>query len=121
MIQAIGVMAREPTETADLSMWEFMVSGPKLGSLHGTNLGPLHVCDSCIIWSLCKAPSCEIRTCPWPLAGFWEPVLHNGLLCPAGAKSCLNLMCYVWFVQSSGRPAPFRMEMVEEWKRRGVD
>lgn len=57
MIQAIGVMAREPTETADLSMWEFMVSGPKLGSLHGTNLGPLHVCDSCIIWSLCKAPS----------------------------------------------------------------
>ena len=50
----------EPTETADLSSWELMDSEPT-GSLHETDLGPLHVFDSCVSWSLCKAPSNENR------------------------------------------------------------
>lgn len=50
----------------------------KLGILHGTDLGPLHVCVcvcySCVAWSVCKAPSTKIRVGPCCLDVFWEPV-----------------------------------------------
>lgn len=60
--------SEEPTE----SSWTL-----DLGSLHGTDLGPLRVCDSCVVWSDCESPSSEITTCPWHLAVFWKPVPHT--------------------------------------------
>lgn len=40
-------------------------------SLHGTDVGPLHVCDSCVTWSVRLL---ALR--------FWEPVTCTGLPCP---------------------------------------
>lgn len=40
------------------------------------------MCDSCVAWSVCKAPS-EIRAYPCHLAGIEEPVPHAGLLRPS--------------------------------------
>lgn len=54
---------------------------PLLGNICGSSLGPLHVCDSFVPWSLYKAPGIDIQTCPWILAGFCHPVLHAGLPC----------------------------------------
>ena len=47
---------RESIETAHLSSWEHIDLAQQLGNLHGTDLGPLYVCDSCIAWAVCKAP-----------------------------------------------------------------
>ena len=52
----IKIMTEKLTETADLNMWKLMDSEPT-GSLHETDLDPLHVCDSCVSWSLHRAPS----------------------------------------------------------------
>lgn len=40
------------------------------------------LCDNCAACSVYTVPSCEIRMCAWYLVGFWEPVPHDGLLCP---------------------------------------
>lgn len=41
------------------------------GSLNGIYLGPLHVCNNCVAWSLRKASNRESGTFPWSLAGVW--------------------------------------------------
>lgn len=104
-------MKGEPTETANLSSWELMDSEPDK-SLHGTNPGPLPVCDSCVAWSVCKALSNEIRTCPWYLAGFWEPLPQAGLpSLDAGGGAWSYLMCPALFKPMGGL-------LLSEWRRR---
>lgn len=44
----------------------------QLGSLHGTGLGPLHVCDYCVTWCHCRDPTSEINIYPWSLAALWD-------------------------------------------------
>lgn len=77
------------------------------GSLRGTQLGPLHMCDNPVAWSLIKASNSESRTVPWCLAGIWQPGTHARLPDPASGEawSCLNLMYLV--VQANGRPVFF--------------
>lgn len=45
----------------------------ELGSPHGTDLGPLHVGDTCVAWSIYEAPSSGIWT-------FWSPLPIVGCL-----------------------------------------
>ena len=87
----VKVMMGKPTETADLSSWELMDSGPTFRKPAWNWLMPSapvsRLCS--LTWSMCKAPSSMIRTCPWFSVGFWEPVSHTGL--PAlmqGAEFC---------------------------------
>lgn len=51
--------------------------------LHGTDIGPLYICDSCVAWFPCGIPNSGAETVPDSLAGFWDPTPHNGLSCPA--------------------------------------
>lgn len=37
----------------------------QLRGLHGSNAGPLCVCDSCVAWTFCEAPSSVIKACPF--------------------------------------------------------
>ena len=60
-------MMGEPPETAYLSSWELTDSGLTARKI-GIDLGPLHMCDSCVAWSVCWAPSSKIMTCPWHLS-----------------------------------------------------
>lgn len=51
-------------------------------SLHGTDLGALHICYSCIVWSSCGNPSCGILGCLWLFckllkssSSYWVPLV----------------------------------------------
>lgn len=59
----------QPTKTVNLNSQNLMVQ--KLGSLHGTDLGPRHVCDNIATWCLSKASNSDRRACFWHLADFW--------------------------------------------------
>ena len=48
----VKIMIGKPTKTADLSLWELTSSRVTARSLHETDLGSLHVGDSCIAWSV---------------------------------------------------------------------
>ena len=41
------------------------VSSNPPGGLHGTEPGPLHICDSCVTWSIYRTPGSGNRDCPW--------------------------------------------------------
>lgn len=51
----------KPTETTNLSSQS--LNQPP-GSLHGTDVGPMRMCDSCVVWSICGTPNSENRGCP---------------------------------------------------------
>jgi hypothetical protein len=53
------------------------------GSLHGSNLGPLHICYSCIAWSTPVTPQSRSRDFPVSFACFWDPINPTGLPCTA--------------------------------------
>lgn len=53
-------------------------------NLHRTELGPLHIHDSCVAWSICVTPS--NGTVPSLLTASWKPTLHAGLPCPPENK-----------------------------------
>ena len=54
-------MMGKPAETADPSLWKLMNSlDQQFGGLHGINLGPLHVEDSCVAWFICGTSSSGI-------------------------------------------------------------
>ena len=57
-------MSGKATERADLSSWGLTVSGRQLDSWLETDLGPLHLGNSCVAWSVCGGPSSGTRTCP---------------------------------------------------------
>ena len=57
MNKGIKTIMGKPTETADRSYWEFTVSG--LGNLYRTELGPLNVDDSYVVWAACVATNCK--------------------------------------------------------------
>ena len=40
------------------------------------NLGPLHICDSCVAWSIHGTPPMGAGTVPGALIGSWEPILY---------------------------------------------
>lgn len=63
----VKAMAEEPTETIELSLWELTFSNCQLGSLHGTDINLLQVCDSLKAWSVYVVLSSGIRTCLWYL------------------------------------------------------
>lgn len=46
-----------------LILWHWKLLEYQLGSLHGINLCPLHICDSNIAWSSCRTPNSGIRVC----------------------------------------------------------
>ena len=37
----------------------------QLDSPHGTDVGPLHICNSCVVWSSCETPNSKSRGCLW--------------------------------------------------------
>lgn len=52
----------------------------------------LHICDSCIAWSICRTPDNGSGAVPGALVGSWEPILHDILPCqPEYRKRCLFL------------------------------
>ena len=51
------------------------------GSLHGTDLVTLHICDSGVDWSICGTPGNVIKDVPGALAGSWDPIPHALLSC----------------------------------------
>lgn len=44
------------------------------GSLHGTDLGLLHIYDCCIAWPICGTPSNGSKDVPGALTGSWESI-----------------------------------------------
>lgn len=63
MSQMVKGTTGNPTETADCAHGSSWTLNQELGSLHGAYLGPLHVFESCVAWSVGKTPNSEIRTC----------------------------------------------------------
>lgn len=53
-------------ESADPSSWELKVSG--LTATNWPEIGPLHVCDTRVAWTVCQDTRSENRTCPWHLS-----------------------------------------------------
>ena len=49
------------------------------GYLHGPDLGPLHVWDSCVVWSSCWIPNSGSKGSD-SFPGFWDPTPHTVLL-----------------------------------------
>lgn len=98
--------------------WPELLGTLDLGSQHGTNLIPLHVCNSCVAWHECETPSSEIITCPWRAEqafGNLAPMLDYL------SQSILNLMCHALFMSMAGLPF-YQTEMLEkEWIGRVVD
>lgn len=72
-------------------------------SLHGTNLGPLHVNDSWVAWSVGGASSSGSRICSWSMNwhfGTYSLWWDVSLSLDAGGRacSCLNLMCQAMLI-----------------------
>lgn len=65
-VQGKGVkfMMEKPTEMADCANGRSQTLDQQLGSLHGTSLGPLHVSDSCVPWSVRGAPGSGTKIYP---------------------------------------------------------
>lgn len=61
------------------------------GSPQGTYLGSLHVCDSCIAWSVCRTPSNGSRACP----GYFDWLLGTCSSCWI-VLLCLNTGGGAW-------------------------
>lgn len=78
------------TETVHLNLWEHMDH-----IATRTGLGPFHVCDSCVVCSVCKAPSNGVRTCPCYLAASPNWITLPSLYVEGEAWFCLYLMCFV--------------------------
>lgn len=71
-------LPEKPTESTNLGSRCSQRLNCKLGSLHGTNLGPLHICCNCIAWSSCgiltagaglSLTDCYLPLRPFPPAG----------------------------------------------------
>lgn len=87
------------------------------GTLRGMDLSPLHRCDNYVAWALC-----EIRTCPWHLAGFWEPFSMLDYFVQPWCKGRILVLPQLnvpRFVQAYEKFAPFWMEIEEEWMAGG--
>ena len=92
---------RKPRETTNTGSYWLTEKELTSGSLHRTDLGPLHRCYSCIAWSSCGTPNSESR-------------------------DCLTLACLETF-SSSGLPSPGLMTAIHgglpfsewEWRKRG--
>lgn len=67
MSKGVGtkIITEKPTETINQANGSSQTLGGQLGGLQGANLGPLHVDDSGVTWSVCGAPRSGSRTCPW--------------------------------------------------------
>lgn len=78
-------------------------SEPTARCLRGNNLDPLHVCDSCVVWSICSSPSSGSQNCPSALAAFWEPIPYTGLLRPALIQEVLSLTS-TWYSKLGWHP-----------------
>ena len=105
-------MRGESTETADLSLVETHRLDCQLGSLHGTEQGPLHVSNSCMAWAVRGAPSSGTRIYPWCVnwlfgahSLWWDALLS---LDAGGGRtwSSLNLVCQT-LLTPHGRPYAF--------------
>lgn len=72
-------MKGEPDSRPELFLGSSLTLNRQLGSLQGTGLGPLHVCNSCVAWSVLSAPRSGITTCHPSLV--LELVV--GMPCPA--------------------------------------
>lgn len=114
-------MMGKPTGTGP-ELGELMDYEQQLWSQPATYLGPLHVCNTCVAWSVCGASSSGLRTCPGYLGclGNIFPVLV-WLPCPdltqwGGTRSCLSQMCQVF--RRQWEVCPLSMETVEEWMGR---
>lgn len=95
-------------------------------SLQGTDLGPLHMCDSCVAWSICGTPGSRSRAIPGALTGSWELIPYTGSPCPAWIQGKglvlwqLDMLCLL--MPMRGLLLSFWVDMEEgwtEWKQRG--
>lgn len=68
-----------------------------------TNLGPLHVCEGCVAWSICETPGNGSRS--WLLGTYSSylsvlPSLNTG----GGSWSCDSLICNAFLMPVGSRP-----------------
>lgn len=86
-------------------------------AMHGTDVDPLHMYDSCLVWCIFGTPINWIRALPNTLAYYWEAISHNGLCCPAliqREELSPTQICQC-FVDTHGRPASLRTETRMPW------
>lgn len=44
------------------------------------------MCDNCVVWATFNPLTVEVGAVPSALAGFWEPLPHTGVPCPASIQ-----------------------------------
>lgn len=109
-------MMGKPTGTGP-ELGELMDYEQQLWSQPATYLGPLHVCNTCVAWSVCGASSSGLRTCPGYLGclGNIFPVLV-WLPCPDLTQweelDPASVRCAKFF-DASGRSAPFLWRLLK--------
>lgn len=70
---------KKPTEITNLSHRNSESLNQQPGNLPGTDLGPLHICDSCKAGSTCRTSNNGSRGCPQALIGSSDLIPHTGL------------------------------------------
>ena len=94
-------MMGEHTETTSLSLQELRDAGPTV-----TDLGPLHVCDNHVAWSLSKTLTVKAG----PLPGAYLILLISSdprLPDPPQSKGGNSFFLRPCFVKAYGKPVPF--------------
>lgn len=81
-------------------------------SLHGTDIGPIHICDSSVPWSSFECLNGENKCISKSSAGFWDPLPHTGLSCLLfiiqGKIFSLTATWYVIFCQYTSEACLFQ-------------
>ena len=79
-------------------------------SLHGSVLGPLHVCYSCVAWCFCETPNSGIGGVSDSFACSWDPFSTGGL-----TLSWYLVTSYDMFSWYHWEAFSFWEETEEEW------
>lgn len=83
----------------------------RLGTLHGTKVGPLHVCDSCAAWPFRVARDSGTRMYPWCLSclsGAHSLWWYDFFSLDTGAKGWVNFnLRFQGLLTLHGRPCSF--------------
>ena len=109
----VKIITGNPTNTADLNLWQHRDSGRIARELDGTQLSLLHLDDSCAAWSSVRPPEMGPEPVPDAGAGFLNLFPMVGGLDAEGRRawSYLNLICHALLI-SMGDLIP------SEWRER---
>jgi hypothetical protein len=74
------------------------------GRLHGTDLGPPHICYSCVAWSSCSIPNSGSRDCLWLCCLPLGPFPHTGLPCQSLIGEEVSRVTATWYARAGWYP-----------------